>query len=171
MLTIIRKKHIYLKKQLTMYVKKTLAIWAGLIIFFSAMSMATDNPGGIGGINSLRGMSELEETLDAAPLKKVLAQVAKLDNNFVGQPPLIPHAVRNYEISKNANKCLSCHSWKQAARSGAVKISITHYQNREDMILSDVSPRRYFCLQCHVPQVDAKPLIGNDFKPVKSLEN
>ena len=28
-----------------------------------------------------------------------------------------------------------------------------------------MSPRRYFCNQCHVPQSDAKPLVGNTFKP------
>ncbi|WP_175463882.1 nitrate reductase cytochrome c-type subunit, partial [Vibrio cholerae] len=32
-----------------------------------------------------------------------------------------------------------------------------------------VSPRRYFCLQCHVPQADAKPLVENDFERVDSL--
>ncbi|BAN97353.1 hypothetical protein E05_25870 [Plautia stali symbiont] len=30
---------------------------------------------------------------------------------------------------------------------------------------STVSPRRYFCLQCHVPQTDAKPVVENTFKP------
>ncbi|GAL17917.1 nitrate reductase cytochrome c550-type subunit [Vibrio maritimus] len=41
--------------------------------------------------------------------------------------------------------------------------------NREDAVLADMSPRRYFCLQCHVPQVDAQPLVGNDFERVDSL--
>ena len=35
--------------------------------------------------------------------------------------------------------------------------------------LSDVSPRRYFCLQCHVTQADAAPLVENTFEPVESL--
>ncbi|MGB1278446.1 MAG: nitrate reductase cytochrome c-type subunit, partial [Vibrio cyclitrophicus] len=46
---------------------------------------------------------------------------------------------------------------------------VTHYMNREDAVLADVSPRRYFCLQCHVPQANAKPLVENEFKPVDSL--
>ncbi len=41
---------------------------------------------------------------------------------------------------------------------GATKVSVTHYMNREDAVLADVSPR-YFCLQCHVPQANAKPLV------------
>jgi cytochrome c-type protein NapB len=37
------------------------------------------------------------------------------------------------------------------------------------MTLGDISPRRYFCMQCHVPQTDAKPLVDNVFTPVESL--
>jgi cytochrome c-type protein NapB len=32
-----------------------------------------------------------------------------------------------------------------------------------------VSPRRYFCTQCHVVQTDAKPLVGSDFLDVDEL--
>lgn len=169
-----RKKTVdFAANQITHLLMNAKSIALGIfmvMIGFSTVSMATDNPGGIGGLDSLRGSTELEATRPADPLKKVSRQVAKLDNNFVGQPPMVPHSIRNYEISTNANKCLSCHSWQQAHQSGAVKISVTHFQDREGLILPDVSPRRYFCLQCHVPQVDAKPLIANDFKPVESLK-
>jgi cytochrome c-type protein NapB len=30
-------------------------------------------------------------------------------------------------------------------------------------MLADVSPRRYFCTECHVPQADVEPLVGNTF--------
>ncbi|MEK7438145.1 MAG: nitrate reductase cytochrome c-type subunit, partial [Pseudomonadota bacterium] len=30
--------------------------------------------------------------------------------------------------------------------------------------LSEVSPARYQCTACHVPQVDAKPLVQNTFR-------
>ena len=78
---------------------------------------------------------------------------------------------RGYRVDLNSNKCLSCHSWKNAAETGATKISLTHFETREGMTLSDVSPRRYFCSQCHVTQADAAPLVGNTFKPVESLGN
>lgn len=175
MLVTIKKKGIALPKQqitnVRIKAKKAVSfIFFGMMVI-SSFSMATDNPMGAVDVNSLRGAVTIEETPSAEQLKKVSRQVAKLDNNFVGQPPMVPHSIRNYEVSKNANKCLSCHSWKNAPNSGAVKISVTHYQNREGQILSDVSPRRYFCLQCHVPQVAATPLIENDFTPVKSLKN
>ncbi|WP_425667076.1 nitrate reductase cytochrome c-type subunit [Vibrio tubiashii] len=128
-----------------------------------------ENPGGIGGLESLRGASELEATRSADDFKKYPREQV-LESSFVYQPPLIPHNIRSYEVSLNANKCLSCHSWKNAKEMGATKISVTHYVNREDAVLADMSPRRYFCLQCHVPQANAKPLIENDFKSVDALK-
>lgn len=128
-----------------------------------------ENPGGIGGLESLRGASELEATRAADDFKKFPREQV-LDSSFVYQPPLIPHNIRSYEVSLNANKCLACHSWKNAKEMGATKISVTHYVNREDAVLADVSPRRYFCLQCHVPQANAKPLVENEYKSVDALK-
>jgi len=127
-----------------------------------------DNPGGTGGLQSLRGTSQLEDTRDADEMKKIPREQS-LDTSFVYQPPLIPHSIRNYEVTKDANRCLACHNWKNAKEMGAPKISVTHFVNREDAVLADVSPRRYFCLQCHVPQADAQPLVENDFERVESL--
>jgi cytochrome c-type protein NapB len=31
-------------------------------------------------------------------------------------------------------------------------------------VLAQVSTRRYFCMQCHVAQEPAKPLVGNSFQ-------
>ncbi|MDA0148298.1 nitrate reductase cytochrome c-type subunit [Vibrio sp. LaRot3] len=146
------------------------------LLSISALSLASvtvaqvelDNPGGIGGLESLRGASELEDTRAADEFKKYPRE-HEVDSSYVYQPPLIPHNIRSYEVSLNANKCLACHSWKNAKEMNATKISVTHYVNREDAVLADMSPRRYFCLQCHVPQADAKPLIKNDFESVDSL--
>lgn len=135
---------------------------------FGFAQAENDNPGGIGGLESLRGASELEDTRPADDFKKYPREQI-LDSSFVYQPPLIPHNIRGYEVSLNANKCLACHSWKNAKEMGATKISVTHYVNREDAVLADMSPRRYFCLQCHVPQASAKPLVQNDFERVDSL--
>ena len=128
-----------------------------------------DNPGGVGGVESLRGATRIESTRPADEMKKYPREQA-FDSDYVYQPPLIPHNIRNYEVSLNANKCLSCHSWKNAKEMGATKISVTHYVNREDAVLADMSPRRYFCLQCHVPQTEAAPLVGNDFERGQSLK-
>jgi cytochrome c-type protein NapB len=123
-----------------------------------------------GGQASLRGLTELDETRPADAFKQIPKDRSPFASAYVYQPPLIPHQIRHYELSTNANKCLSCHSFKNSRESGATKISVTHYATREGQVLSDVSPRRYFCLQCHVPQAEAKPLVVNDFKSVDSLQ-
>ena len=83
---------------------------------------------------------------------------ANIPRDFVQQPPLVPHTMDEYKVTKEFNKCLDCHSWARAKEMKATKIS------------SNVSPNRYFCAQCHVPQSDAKPLVGNTFTPGKGLK-
>jgi len=123
-----------------------------------------------GGQASLRGLTELDVTREADLFKPVPKDRRPYVSDYVYQPPLIPHNIRGYELSTNANKCLSCHSFKKSVESGATKISVTHYETREGQVLSDVSPRRYFCLQCHVVQTDTRELIENNFKRVESLQ-
>ncbi|MEH0664832.1 nitrate reductase cytochrome c-type subunit [Vibrio scophthalmi] len=149
--------------------KFLVALFSVGAVLSSAVFANLDNPGGIGGLESLRGNTNLEETRPADAFKD-FPKDQIVEDSFVYQPPLIPHSIRNYEVSLNANKCLACHSWKNAKQSGATKISVTHYVNRQDAVLADVSPRRYFCLQCHVPQTDAKPLVENEFQSVDSLK-
>jgi cytochrome c-type protein NapB len=122
-----------------------------------------------GGIESLRGRVEVSSVNESETMKRVPRDQQTIDRNYVQQPPLVPHTTRGYQINLNANKCLSCHSFKNAGDMGATKISVTHFQSRDGTWLSDVSPRRYFCLQCHVTQADAKPLVENTFQPVDSL--
>ena len=157
--------------------KKIIMAWlTASVLLLSTTAQAEDtapmpslnNPGGIGGVASLRGLTEIETTRPADDFKR-FPKDHYLEASYVYQPPLVPHTIRNYEVSLNVNKCLSCHSWKNAKEMGATKISVTHYVNRQDQVLSDVSPRRYFCLQCHVPQADAKPLVENSFLSVDSL--
>ena len=148
---------------------RTLLQTAISVLFLCAANAAENIETSNGGVTSLRGMSELHVTRAADQMKRVQRDRSPIDRDYVYQPPLIPHQTRHYELSLNANKCLSCHSWKYAGEMGATKISVTHFQSREGQVLSDVSPRRYFCLQCHVTQADAKPLVGNDFRRVEAL--
>ena len=92
------------------------------------------------------------------------------ERDFVQQPPLIPHTTANYQITKNFNKCMDCHAWQKAKASGAVKVSVTHFRTREGSELDSISPRRYFCTQCHVAQTDAKPLVENTFQRARGLQ-
>lgn len=92
------------------------------------------------------------------------------DRDFVQQPPLIPHTIAGYQITLNFNKCMECHSWQKAKEAGAIRVSVTHFRTSAGVELDNISPRRYFCTQCHVSQTDAKPLVGNTFQRARGLQ-
>ncbi|MCT4716675.1 nitrate reductase cytochrome c-type subunit [Enterobacteriaceae bacterium H18W14] len=98
-------------------------------------------------------------------------QQERMALNYVNQPPLIPHSVDGYQVSKNTNRCLQCHGVEHYRTTGAPRISPTHFMDAEGNVLSNVAPRRYFCLQCHVPQTDAAPIVENTFTPSKGFGN
>lgn len=109
------------------------------------------------------------EAQSQADMFKVDRDQPPIQRNYVQQPPLIPHTVKGYKITKNFNKCLDCHSWNRVQETGATKVGISHFKDRDGKELNSISPRRYFCMQCHVPQYNAKPLVNNTFKPVDSM--
>lgn len=145
-------------------------VLVGAVLLFAGFGVAAVDNVTHGGQPSLRGLTQLDVTRPADDFKQVPKDHKPFISNYVYQPPLIPHNIRGYELSTNANKCLSCHSFKNAPESGATKISVTHYATREGQVLSDVSPRRYFCLQCHVVQTEAEGLIENNYQGVESLQ-
>lgn len=122
-----------------------------------------------GDVTSLRGNHELNEASKTPVVKHWQDDSKPIMREYVQQPPLIPHAIDKYQITKNHNKCLSCHSWSNYGESGATKISLTHFSDRDGNDLANVSARRYFCNQCHIPQNNVKPLVENTFKPVETL--
>jgi len=85
------------------------------------------------------------------------------------QPPIIPHSIETYQVDLNANKCLTCHARARIGESQAPMVSVTHYVDREGQVLAQVSPRRYFCTQCHVPQHPDDPTVGNTFVDIDTL--
>lgn len=109
----------------------------------------------------------LADQISTAPEIKHWVDSAAIARDFTHQPPLIPHKVEEYKITINYNKCMSCHSWENYKREKATKISQTHFDDRDGNASSTVAARRYFCNQCHVPQVNATPLIGNAFQPAQ----
>jgi nitrate reductase (cytochrome), electron transfer subunit len=89
--------------------------------------------------------------------------------NYPEQPPVIPHSTEGYEVSINANKCLSCHARTRVRESQAPMISITHFSDRDGQFLASISPRRYFCTQCHVPQHNVRAPVENDFVDIDTV--
>ncbi len=103
------------------------------------------------------------------PTPKVSNTDLRQGRNYPEQPPVIPHSIRNYQIDLNSNRCLLCHSRKATELSQAPMVSVTHFMDREGQVLASISPRRYFCTQCHVIQLRVRPLVGNSFIDVDSL--
>lgn len=138
--------------------KRLLCLFA--LVFAVTAAHAADGPK----LATLRGDTPIDQTPEADMYKPV-KDAKPLPRDFVQQPPLIPHTIRDYQVTKNFNKCMDCHGWKKTKESGATKVSVTHFKTREGQELSNISPLRYFCTQCHVPQSDARPLVENTFKP------
>lgn len=109
------------------------------------------------------------ETPPAPPLAADVTDDLRKIRNYPEQPPVIPHAIRDYQIDLNSNRCLTCHSRQYTEASQAPMISVTHYADREGQTLATVSPRRYFCTQCHVPQTNAKPTVENRFVDIDTI--
>ena len=120
-------------------------------------------------VTSLRGAIQLDEDSQAPEHKVFPKDGEPISRDYVQQPPLIPHQIKGYQVNLKSNKCLSCHSWKNYREARATKISQTHFEDREANVLANVSARRYFCTQCHVPQANAEPLVDNTFQPVTAI--
>jgi len=119
-------------------------------------------------IASLRG-GALNEEPKAPRIAKVENNDIKRKRAYPMQPPTIPHKIDGYQVDLNVNRCMTCHSRRVTQSTQAPMVSVTHYMDRDGNFLADVSPRRYFCEQCHVVQTDASPLIANDFTDIDEL--
>ncbi|MGI9381828.1 MAG: nitrate reductase cytochrome c-type subunit [Methyloligellaceae bacterium] len=117
---------------------------------------------------TLRG-ADIATQPGAPAMPKVENTDLRRVRNYPEQPPTIPHKIRGYQVDLNTNKCLTCHSRAAIEQSQAPMVSVTHFMDRDGQVRAVVSPRRYFCLQCHVPQTDARPLVGNTFKDVDTV--
>jgi len=140
-----------------------------LITAFCILGIATFSVNAEDNIATLRGEEALNAEGSPPIIPKVLNTDKKRKRNYPMQPPTIPHKIANYQVDLRTNKCLSCHSRKRTEDSQAPMVSVTHYMDRDGNFLADVSPRRYFCNQCHVIQTDIKPLVENEFMDVDDL--
>lgn len=89
----------------------------------------------------------------------------KIARTYAQQPPLVPHAVENFdEITLEENQCMTCHGAEVYEKKKAPKVGDSHFINpATGQKLAGLSQARHSCVQCHVPQVDAPPLVENTF--------
>ena len=123
--------------------------------------------------DAMRGSVPLDKASSPPPLQNAENKDMRRTRAFAMQPPTIPHRIDGYQIDRFANRCMACHARTRIEESNAIPVSATHYMDRDGTIRGDISPRRYFCTQCHVPQEEVKPLVTNryeDFEAVRARE-
>jgi cytochrome c-type protein NapB len=144
-----------------------LALGVSLPLSFPELSGAAAQQAGE--VQSLRGETAIPDENLAPENRRQDTRAGAFSRAYRQQPPLIPHRVEGYQISRTVNQCMHCHDWPYNVQEGAPKISETHYVNRDGIALDKVTPGRWFCNQCHVPQLNARELVTNDFKSAKDL--
>ena len=145
-----------------------LAALGGLAVA-SVGTIVSSQTGSSGLRSGLRGNTPLQEEGPAPRLLPQENRDIREVRNYPEQPPIIPHTIEAYQLDANVNQCLSCHARSRTGDSQAPMVSITHYMDRDGQFLASVSPRRYFCIQCHVPQHPVKPPVANRFIDVDTL--
>ncbi len=136
----------------------TLMLLALVAMMFSLPAMS---------VESLRGDKPLDAKSVNVGKYKVQSEEGGYERNFEKQPPLIPHKIDKYRITLKNNGCLKCHSKKAYKKEKAPKVGDSHYITRDGKTLDHISKRRYFCNQCHVPQVNSDPLVENVYEGVE----
>lgn len=134
-----------------------LSVLAGAAVAFTAGCALAQE----GAVQSLRGAQVDEETAIQDTYRQEKQRFAR---TFAQQPPLISHTIDKYQVDLKTNECLTCHEWKNAADRSAPMLSMTHYTDRDGIQGDQVASRRWFCNQCHVPQLDAPELVENVFR-------
>jgi cytochrome c-type protein NapB len=135
------------------------AILASLLFAFAFPALAADAL-----TDPMRGKAPiLDEPTPPAMQAQENKDVRRVRSHPM-QPPTIPHKIEGYQLDRDANRCLFCHSRSRIEETRAIPLSVTHYMDRDGNVRGDISPRRYFCTQCHVPQDEVKPLVENRFQ-------
>ena len=135
---------------------------AAVATCFTALAFAADSTKSMRGID-VAAPDQTAET--KAYVGKRPGTQAPVVRTFSTQPPVIPHAVENFdEINLETNQCMDCHSAANFKKKNAPVVGQSHFVDREGKKLTEASAARYNCVTCHVPQVDAPPLVENSFK-------
>ena len=135
-----------------------------LILVASVVSLAGQ---AIAEVSSLRGVA-IPSMTQAPELEQFIKDKENVERTFEEQPPVVPHENEKYAINLKENKCMDCHlkqEGKEEAKS--VEMSESHFVDRNGNKLAKPAGSRYFCTQCHVPQVDRTPLVGSNFQAAK----
>ncbi|MFQ6342132.1 nitrate reductase cytochrome c-type subunit [Campylobacter sp. VTCC 70190] len=149
--------------------KKLVLLGSAAVVFFAACAMSNGVSSEQIGLRKASLENENKVSLvEANFTTSQPGESTRFDRSYENAPPLISHAIEDMlPITKDNNMCLSCHDKSIAADVGATPLPATHYYDfwKNKSTGDAISDTRFNCTQCHVPQSDAKPLVGNSFKP------
>ena len=137
--------------------KKLIALLFSFVVLSAVAQVGDRHPPG------LRGTAPLDTEPTAPLMPKMVNDDIRRGRAFAMQPPVIPHQIENYQVDKSFNKCMTCHGRNRVPDSQAPMVSVTHFMDRDGNFRAEISPSRYFCLLCHVPQMEVKAPVENTF--------
>jgi len=132
------------------------AIGLAALVAWGGCALAVD-------VVSVRG-APLDAPSSVPEKHKVEVVQGGFERSWETQPPMIPHAIDKYEISLRLNGCLKCHSEVTAEKEHTKPTPQSHFIDRDGNRLDRLSSRRYFCTQCHAPQLTGSPVVENTFE-------
>ena len=135
-----------------------------IMAVFTTLAVLAFTGTAVAGVTSLRGDQELDALSKEATKKKQMVVEGGIERSYKLQPPVIPHKIDKDEINLKVNTCMKCHSEKTYEQKKAPRIGDSHFVARDGKVLDTLSTRRYFCDQCHAPQLNAAPLVDNTFE-------
>lgn len=137
---------------------------AGALFILFAMCVAPFASSAESKLVSLRAGVSIDANNTPVAENTVLQPEDGFDTDWDSQPPSIPHEISEDIISLSENSCMNCHSKENYKKEGSVKIGKSHYYDRDGNRLKQLSSRRYFCVQCHMTQLDVDALVENTFQ-------
>jgi cytochrome c-type protein NapB len=148
---------------------KTFKLSLLAVVAIAVVACASSGPQ----VNSLRGKSANMADDNALQAKAYVGirpgQTPLIARNFAAQPPLIPHTIENYEIGATENACWECHSSDDLKGKKMPMVGKSHLLVSTDpQAEPKLNMQRWQCDSCHVPQVDAQPLVDNVFQGLVS---
>ena len=129
------------------------------IVAIAALALAS----GAAAQMPIRGSTPIPE-INSSDTYRMEKHDRSLPRSHRWQPPLIPHNIKGYQITKNVNTCMVCHSSKAAPNTGATPVGKSHYLDRDGKEHPNISTRRNVSHTSPPSRDVADPLVDSTFK-------
>jgi cytochrome c-type protein NapB len=117
------------------------ALLGGMLVFVCGAIYAQNAPQVVPRVT---GAASPMGEVPAPALARPVIDDKRLMRNYPEQPPIIPHSIDNYQLTRKTNRGLDCHRRQFTALGRADdQRHPFHASRRADS--ADVTPRRYFC--------------------------